>query len=63
MRPSTGLFDTAVSAWSTPPIRGRATELKMIGALIAAVAQGRGGVSGHRGAARHRKESSCSPRS
>ena len=27
-----------------PPIRGRANELKMIGAMIAAVAQGRGGV-------------------
>jgi DNA-binding CsgD family transcriptional regulator len=35
---STGLFDVA------PPIRGRAGELKVIDALVTAVAQGRGGV-------------------
>ncbi|MBV9319451.1 MAG: hypothetical protein JO106_05995, partial [Mycobacterium sp.] len=28
----------------TPPIRGRADELNVIGALVAAVAKGRGGV-------------------
>ena len=44
MRPSTGLFDTGGQRLSTSPIRGRAGELKVIGALISAVAQGRGGV-------------------
>ncbi|WP_131813362.1 AAA family ATPase, partial [Mycobacterium kubicae] len=39
----TGLFDVGGQRSVTPPIRGRADELKMIGALIAAVAQGRGG--------------------
>src|SRR3954468_7646180 len=44
MRPSTGLFDTGGQRLSTSPIRGRAGELKAIGALISVVAQGRGGV-------------------
>src|SRR3954469_12983997 len=44
MRPSTGLFDTGGQRLSTSPIRGRAGELTVIGALISAVAQGRGGV-------------------
>jgi ATP/maltotriose-dependent transcriptional regulator MalT len=44
MRPSTGLFDTGGQRLSSSPIRGRAGELKVIGALISAVAQGRGGV-------------------
>ncbi|OBJ53267.1 LuxR family transcriptional regulator [Mycobacterium sp. 1423905.2] len=39
----TGLFDVGGQRSVTPPIRGRADELKTIGALIAAVAQGRGG--------------------
>jgi DNA-binding CsgD family transcriptional regulator len=41
---STGLFDVGGQRLVTPPIRGRADELKLIGELIAAVAQGRGGV-------------------
>ncbi|OBJ09099.1 LuxR family transcriptional regulator [Mycobacterium sp. 1482292.6] len=44
MGPPTGLFGFGGPALVTPPIRGRADELKMIGALVAAVAQGRGGV-------------------
>src|SRR4051794_4243055 len=44
MRPSTGLFDTGGQRLSTSPIRGRAGELQVIGALIGAVVQGRGGV-------------------
>ena len=44
MGPSTGLFDVGGQRLPTPPIRGRASELKVIGALIAAVAEGRGGV-------------------
>ena len=44
MRPATGLFDTGGQRLSPAPIRGRAGELKVIGALISAVAQGRGGV-------------------
>ena len=44
MGPSTGLFDVGGQRLVTPPIRGRADELKLIGALVAAVAQGRGGV-------------------
>src|SRR3954453_1762852 len=44
MRPSTGLFDTGGQRLSTSPIRGRAGELTVIGALISAVAEGRGGV-------------------
>ena len=44
MGPSTGLFDVGGQRLVTPPIRGRAGELKVIGALVAALAQGRGGV-------------------
>ena len=44
MGPSTGLFDVGGQRLATPPIRGRAGELKVIGALVSAVAQGRGGV-------------------
>ena len=44
MRPSTGLFDVAGQRLVTPPIRGRAGELKVIGALVTALACGRGGV-------------------
>ena len=44
MGPSTGLFDVGGQRQVTPPIRGRADELKLIGALVNAVAQGRGGV-------------------
>src|ERR1700753_4065066 len=44
MGPPTGLFDTGGQRLVTPPIRGRADELKLIGALVKAVAQGRGGV-------------------
>ncbi|OBH97706.1 LuxR family transcriptional regulator [Mycobacterium sp. E2733] len=44
MGPPTGLFDAGGQRLVTPPIRGRADELKTIGALVNAVAQGRGGV-------------------
>ncbi|OBJ06458.1 helix-turn-helix transcriptional regulator [Mycobacterium colombiense] len=44
MGPSTGVFDVGGQRLVTPPIRGRADELKVIGALVTAVAQGRGGV-------------------
>ena len=44
MGSSTGLFDVGGQRLVTPPIRGRAGELKLIGALVTAVAQGRGGV-------------------
>src|SRR6516162_8173757 len=44
MGPSTGLFDVGGQRLVTPPIRGRAGELKLIGALVTAVAKGRGGV-------------------
>ena len=44
MRPSTGLFDVGGQRLATPPIRGRADELKVIGALLTALVQGRGGV-------------------
>ena len=44
MGPSTGLFDVGGQRLVTPPIRGRAGELKVIGALLTALAQGRGGV-------------------
>jgi hypothetical protein len=44
MRPSTGLSDTDGQGLATAPIRGRAAELEVIGALISAVALGRGGV-------------------
>ena len=43
MVPSSGL-DVGGQRLVTPPIRGRAGELKRIGALVTAVAQGRGGV-------------------
>ncbi|WP_156673111.1 AAA family ATPase, partial [Mycobacterium sp. E3251] len=43
MGPSTGLFDVGGQRLVTPPIRGRADELKLIGAMVTAVAQGRGG--------------------
>ncbi|MDT5292368.1 MAG: hypothetical protein QOF88_7257 [Mycobacterium sp.] len=44
MRPSTGRFDVGGQRLATPPIRVRAGELKVIGALVAALVQGRGGV-------------------
>jgi DNA-binding CsgD family transcriptional regulator len=44
MGPPTGLFDAGGQRLVTPPIRGRADELKMIAALVTALAQGRGGV-------------------
>src|SRR6516162_5939364 len=43
MGSSTGLFDVGGQRLVTPPIRGRADELKLIGELVAAVAKGRGG--------------------
>ena len=43
MGSSTGLSDVGGQRLVTP-IRGRAGELKVIGALVAAVAKGRGGV-------------------
>ena len=43
MGPSTGLFDVG-GQLATPPIRGRAGELKVIGALVTALVQGHGGV-------------------
>jgi len=42
--PSTGLFDVGGQRLAAPPVRGRAGELKVIGALVAALARGRGGV-------------------
>jgi DNA-binding CsgD family transcriptional regulator/tetratricopeptide (TPR) repeat protein len=44
MGPSTGLFDVGGQRLATPPIRGRADELKTVGALVTSVTQGRGGV-------------------
>src|SRR4051794_1962711 len=44
MGPSTGFFDVGGQRLVTPPIRGRAGELKVIGALVTALVQGRGGV-------------------
>ncbi len=44
MRPSTGRSDVGGQRLAIPPIRGRAGELKVIGALVTAVVQGRGGV-------------------
>jgi predicted ATPase len=41
--PSTGFFDVG-GQLVTPPIRGRAGELKVIGALLTALVQGHGGV-------------------
>jgi DNA-binding CsgD family transcriptional regulator len=40
---SAGRFDVGGQGLVTPPIRGRVDELKVIGALLTAVAQGRGG--------------------
>ena len=42
--PSNSIFDSRDQRLATPPIRGRADELKAVGALVTAVAQGRGGV-------------------
>jgi DNA-binding CsgD family transcriptional regulator len=42
--PSTGRFDVGGQRLATPPIRGRAGELKVIGALVAALVGGHGGV-------------------
>src|SRR6202041_1083144 len=44
MRPPPGLFDVGGQRLATPPIRGRAGELKVIGALVRALVRGRGGV-------------------
>jgi DNA-binding CsgD family transcriptional regulator len=44
VRPSSGRFDVGAQGLVTPPIRGRAGELKVIGALVTGLAQGRGGV-------------------
>ena len=44
VRPSTGRFDVGGQRLVTPPIRGRARELKVIGALVTALVGGRGGV-------------------
>ena len=44
MGPSTGLFDLGGQRLVTPPIRGRAGELKVIGASVTALVQGHGGV-------------------
>src|SRR5690242_20191430 len=44
MRPPPGLFDVGGQQLAAPPIRGRAGELEVIGALVTALAQGRGGV-------------------
>src|SRR5271163_4092572 len=44
VRPSTGRSDVGGERLVTPPIRGRAGELKVIGALVTAVVGGRGGV-------------------
>src|SRR6185295_16888583 len=39
-----GLFDVGGQRLAAPPVRGRAGELKVIGALVAALERGRGGV-------------------
>jgi DNA-binding CsgD family transcriptional regulator len=44
VRPSSGRFDVGGQRLVTPPIRGRAGELKVIGALVTALGQGRGGL-------------------
>src|SRR5246500_3961166 len=44
MRPPPDVFDGGGEQLAIPPIRGRAGELKVIGALVTALAQGRGGV-------------------
>ena len=41
---SPGIFDAGGQRLVTPPIRGRVAELKLIGALVAGLVQGRGGV-------------------
>jgi hypothetical protein len=44
VRPSSGVSDVGGQRLATPPIRGRAGELKVIGALVAALVGGHGGV-------------------
>ena len=44
MGPSTPRFEVSAQRLVTPPIRGRAGELKVIGALVTALVGGRGGV-------------------
>jgi DNA-binding CsgD family transcriptional regulator len=44
VRPSTGRFGVGGQRPATPPIRGRADELKVIGALVTSLVQGHGGV-------------------
>lgn len=44
MGPPSGLFEVGGQRLVIPPIRGRADELKIVGELVTAVAQGRGGV-------------------
>ena len=44
MGPSTGRFDVGGQRLVIPPVRGRAGELKVIGALVRALVSGRGGV-------------------
>jgi hypothetical protein len=44
MLPPPGVFDVGGQRLVTPPIRGRAGELKVIGALVTAMGRGRGGV-------------------
>src|ERR1700761_9570085 len=44
MRPAPGQFDVSGQRLATPPIRGRAGELKVIGASVTALVQGRGSV-------------------
>src|ERR1700748_1986206 len=44
MRPPPGRFDVGGQQLVTPPIRGRSGELKVIGARMTALVQGRGGV-------------------
>src|ERR1700747_2025521 len=44
MRSPHGVFDVGGQQLATPPIRGRAGECKVVGGLVAALAQRRGGV-------------------
>src|ERR1700753_3630751 len=44
MRSPPGLFDVGGQQLARPPMGGRAGELKVIGALVTALARGRGGV-------------------
>src|ERR1700742_1507941 len=44
MRPPPGLFDVGGQRLATPPMRGGAHEMTLIGALVTALARGRGGV-------------------